>query len=571
MTRLLDATLDVAVASFAVWTVVHALALAGLPLGVGLGVWVAGTPVLVWWRSRGRWLAATPDPAPGPALVGLAACVGAAVLSAVVVRADLDDAFYMVRATWTADHGAVPTGDFLFTEGLWPAVYYPGPDFSSLDALHGALAWASGAAAGSVAYRWFVPVAAFGAVWALWRLLRTWQARRPAAGLLLAGVMLLWGGYAHASFGNMSVARIWQGKVVFVALLVPYLWTALVSVWAPDRRQVRSALVVVAVASTAGVGLTQTAVFVVPLVAVAGAGVLLVRREVVAAVVLVVAASVVPVASGLAVVFSAGEPGGFERNLLTPWTVVVANLAVGAVVVGAGLAVGAGARWPAVAVLARGQRALAVAVLVAAVFTVPPLFTAVEKVIGGDSISWRVAWVLPVPALVGLLASLPVPRLGWLPAFGVAVVLVVAGLPLWSPANGAYIAPGAWKVRDPVDLEVAQWVVDQRPGTFLAANYLVATVGILSSAPRPVASRPEWTAQLGGLDDARADQRALLQQFADSPDRSAEVLDEARAALDDLDVTVACVAWADDLSRELFETSGFVPGLSAGPWTCWTR
>ncbi|MCL2090410.1 MAG: DUF6077 domain-containing protein [Micrococcales bacterium] len=588
LTRLLDAGLDTAVASFALWTVVHALALVGLPLGTALAVWGLGTVLVAWWRARGPWLASGAEPARGPALVALAVSAGGAALSTVLVRPDLDDAFYMARATWTADHGAVPTSDFLFGDGSWPAVYYVDPDFSALDSLQGGIAWASGTAAGSVAYRWFVPLATFAAVWALWRLLRAWQVRRPATGLVLALVMLLWGGYAHASFGNLFLGRIWQGKVVFVSLLVPCLWTVFASLWArtddpSDRRQVRSALVVLAVCGTAAVGLSQTAVFVVPLAAVAAAVPLVVRRRFRLAGVLVASASVVPVASGLAVFFSpGGGESGWQRDITTPWTMVVASLPVGAVVLAAGLVVLVGGRWPKVAVLtaADQQRALALAVVVAALFTLPPLFGLVEVVVGGDAIGWRVAWVLPVPALVGLLASLPPPRQATgvpaltaiVPTVAAATVLVVAGLPLWSPTNAARFGPvGAWKV-EPVDLEVARWIVAQRPGTFLAGNRLAAATSVVSSEPRPVGNRLDYMESLHQVDGARAEQRIVLQEFADGPHgRSREALPAAGQALDDLDVSLACVAWDDDLTQELFETAGFTSAVTVGPWGCWVR
>lgn len=577
LTRLLDAVLDVAVASFAVWTVVHALLLAGLPLAVGLVVWGLSTLVVAWWRSRGAWLASVPEPARSPALVALVVASGVAVLSTVLVRPDWDDVFYVGRATWTADHGAVPTGDFLFSDGQWPAVYYVMPDFTALDALQGGLAWATGTAAGSVVYRWFVPAAAFATVWALWRLLRTWRARRPLVGLLLALVMLLWGGYAHATFGNLSLVRIWQGKAVFVCVLVPFLWSVLATVWdaADDRRAVRSGLVVAAACGVAGVGLSQTAVFVVPLTAVAAAVPLLVRRQLWLAVALVSAASAAPVAAGLTAYLA---PGGvdnvWQAGLTTPWSVVVASLPVGAVVLVAGLVLVAGWRWPAVRALpGDGQRCLAVAVVVGALCTVPPLFRLVETATGGDVIAYRVAWVLPVPALVGLLGSLPGRWLASGTAVGAAVVLVVVGLPLWSPDNSARIdRVGAWKVRDPVDLDVARWIVDQQPRTYLAGNWLAATTAVVSSGPRPVGNRLDYLEHLSQVDGARADQRILLQKFADGPGgRSREALPAARQALDDLDVALACVAWDDNLTRELFETAGFAPALTAGPWGCWVR
>ena len=476
----------------------------------------------------------------------------------------------------------------MFGDGQWPMAYYVVPDFTALDAWQGGVAWVTGVSAGSVAYRGFVPVAAAAMVWALWRLLRGWGARRPVVGLGLGLVVLVWGGYAHATFGNLSLVRIWQGKAVFVSVLVPLLWAVLAGVWrgGGDRRAVRRVLFVVAACGVAGVGLTQAAVFVVPLVAVAGAVPVLVRRRWRLAVVLVAAASAAPVASGLAVA-ATGDAGGtnswmnsWENGLITPWGVVVGSVPVGVVVLAAVAVLVAGWRWPTVRSLVdhddrpvARQRSLAIAVLAGVLFTLPPLFAVVQLAIGGDAIAFRVAWVLPVPALVGLLASLPGRAVASGTALVATAVLVVAGLPLWSPANSArFERPGAWKVRDPVDLYVARWIVEQDPGTYLAGNWLAGATVVVSSGPRPVGTRMDYLEQMSQVDGARSDQRILLQEFADGAGgRSAEVLAPACQALGDLDVELACVAWPDDLSVDLFTSAGFEQALTAGPWGCWVR
>ncbi|MCL2467066.1 MAG: hypothetical protein FWF02_12560, partial [Micrococcales bacterium] len=322
------------------------------------------------------------------------------------------------------------------------------------------------------------------------------------------------------------------------------------------------------------------AVFVVPLVAVAGAVPVLVRRRWRLAVVLVAAASAAPVASGLTVslVGETRDPATGSDGLITPWGVVVGSVPVGVVVLAAVAVLVAGWRWPVLRVLCddgplAGQRSLVLAVLAGALFTLPPLFAVVQLAIGGDTIAYRVAWVLPVPALVGLLASLPGRAVASLSALVTAAVLVVAGLPLWSPANSARIErPGGWKVRDPVDLYAARWIVEQDPGTYLAGNWLAGATAVASSGPRPIGNRLDYLEKMSQVDGARSDQRILLQEFADGPGgRSAEVLAPARRALDDLDVELACVAWDDDLSVELFTSAGFEQALTAGPWGCWVR
>ena len=583
--RVLDGTLDVAVASFAVWTVLKALAMWRLPLPAALVVWGLATLALAVWRARAHWVGA-PDETGGAqtwAAAAIAACLAA--LSSIIARPDYDDGFYVVQSTWIADHGAIPHGDFIFTNGQLPALYYVRPDFAALSSLHGALGWAFGIPGPDVAYRWYVPVATFGASWATWRLLRAWRVRRPLSSLLLTTVFLLFGGYAVATWGNMHLVRMWQGKATFVSLLVPLLWAAFAAACdlAPGARgrEWRRVLGWLVVLSTAGVGLTQTAVFVVPLAAGVAALAIAARRRPLAAAQLVAATSIVPLASGLVVALSpsGGANNAYVTGAQWAWGKVVANWPVAGVLIAAALVVIVGAlrNGAATVMPADRQRAIALGLVGGLVLTVPPVFAIVERLTGGDTISYRVAWLLPVPAMAGLLASLPAPRplrLGVPAGIAAALVLALAGQPIWSAADGTrFTRPGAWKVRDEVDLSVARWIAAQHPsGRYLAGNWLAMATGMVTSTIRPVASRTDYLEPFANVSGAQADERLVLQQIADSADnRTADRFDPALAALDDLQVDVACVAWDDDYTQRLFTTAGFTRGITEGPWGCWLR
>jgi hypothetical protein len=207
---------------------------------------------------------------------------------------------------------------------------------------------------------------------------------------------------------------------------------------------------------------------------------------------------------------------------------------------------------------------------------VPPVYPVLTALTGGDAIAYRIAWVLPVPALVGLVASLPSRRWGLpvLPATALAVVAVlVAGQPLWSASNGASLGrPGTWKVRDQSDLAAARWIVEQDPqGRYLAANWVAMMTGVLTSELRPVGTRMDYVRSLEGVPGAQADERVLLQGVADG-DTTLRVPDNlpiVEGALDDLDVSAACVAWSDAFTAEVF--ADWRPGFTSGPWTCWSR
>ena len=579
---ILDGTLDVAVGSVAAWTLIHAAMLAGLPLQVGFVLWAVVTAAAVALRVSRPWVRRPVPAGRAGTLLAMLLAAGAAGLASVMSRGEGDDAWYVVRSTWVADRGVVRDQDLLFSDGSWPATLGPVPNLSSIETLLGAVARYTGLPAGDVVYRYFVPLAAFAAVWALWGAYLAWGARRPALSLMLASTFLVLGGYDAGTFGNMHLGRIWQGKAVLVAVLVPYVYGVLVTAIrgrGGPGPSLRGTALFLGVVGVAAVGLSSTAVFVVPLIAISALPVLLWRREWTRCAT-VLALGVGPLAAGLVTVLSPvgarNETGGSRG---APWVSALADGRVAIVAVLAALVVILGvvapAWWGTVSPSLQG--ALVGVLGVGLLVSVEPFYLIVTAVTGGDAIAHRLAWVLPLPALVGLIASLPVRRLG-VPLVPVAAVtiglLLVSGTPLWSPDNGVHLArPGSWKVRAPEDLVAARWVVDQEPeGRYLAANWVTFLVGTISSEPRPVGTRLNYLATIEDLPDSQYEARLVLQSVANGADaRTPENRDPAIEALDALDVSVACVAWNDAFTDDVFGTAGFEVGFALGPWTCWSR
>ena len=575
----LDGALDVVVAALAVWTLLAWLMVVGLPLAVGW-LWPVLVAGLIWLRSRGAWY---PVPAvsalQGWAAVGLATATAA--LASMVSRPDGDDAYYVIRSTWVADRGALPDGDMIFSDGQWPATFGPDPNLTSLETLFGVVARVTGLATGDVVYRWFVPVAAFLAVWALHVLLRVWQARRPTASTVLALVFLVMGGYAGSTWGNVHLARIWQGKIVLVAVLVPLLHAVLTALLSKRGGTTRPGLLMLLALGLAGAGVSTTAVFILPLVTVAvGSAVLVLHRRWSDVVLAVVATAAGPAVMGIWTILSpagAGNEPGRSTGWLwlrilgsSGWVATLVVLAAVLVVVGA-----LRPRWASADPTA--LRILAGALVVGFLFTVPPLYPVLTALMGGDAIAHRLAWVLPVPAVIGLLASLPARRWGLpvVPAVaGALAVILGVGQPLWAASNMAHLGQlGTWKVRDQADLAAARWIVEQQPqGRYLAASWVAMMTGVLTSELRPVGTRMDYVASLDEIPGSQVDERVLLQGVADGVEsRLPENREPALAALDALDVEVACVAWDDAFTQDLFGTAGYVPAYAVGPWTCWDR
>ena len=109
------------------------------------------------------------------------------------------------------------------------------------------------------------PLATVLAVLALWRLLRVWEVPMPALALSTALVFLLVAACdERRTVGEFFVTRLWQGKAVFVAVLVPLLFALLCSY---AEQPARRTLVLLFAAGVAAVGLTTSAIFVVPVIA----------------------------------------------------------------------------------------------------------------------------------------------------------------------------------------------------------------------------------------------------------------------------------------------------------------
>ena len=588
----LDALLDIGVAGLAWWALLYAAMCRGLPLDRATALWFGGIAVLAALRSRGRWYPETVRaPSPWQTAGALALTAATSLLASVVVRGEWDDASYVVRTTWVAEHGAPAFRDMIFSNGIWPATPSQEWYVASIETLLGALAHVTGAVPGDVVYEYTVVIATGAAVWASWLLLRAWGARRPLLSLFLTLLFLVMGGFATKSFGNFYLARIWQGKVMFVAVLMPYLYAVLAALsslrWTGGPRVRAAGAGTLLGVGSAAIALSTTAVFVLPLAAAAGLLPLLARRgRRVDAILFLTATSVGPLIGGVATLL-APHGGGrvFAASSQWLWSDVLGGnlppregglVAVAVVLSAALVAMGlALPRWFATTERTAQYIALS-SVVVGLLVSFPPLYPILTSVMGGDEVAYRLAWIVPVPILVGLVASLPALRRG-MPAVAtsalVVTCLVAGGVPLWSSTNSAHLAPpGAWKVRSPDDLAAAQWIVSMNPtGPYLAPNWVTFATGALTSRLHAVGTRSDYMLALEGVAEAHLKDRLLLQRIVDKGIRNPTATPDALRALKELKVTVMCVLWNDAMTADLAARAGYVKGFSRGPWTCFRK
>ena len=442
-------------------------------------------------------------------IAAAAAGVGFATMSLFLSRPNGDDVFYVNRATATAQLDRIPVFDVIFTAERVGRAGGTGVPLEAFAALQGAAARFADLHAASVAYYVTPPLMTFFATWALWRLVREWAPRVVILCFGLGCVFWLWSAQFDLSPGNFFATRMWQGKVVFAAWLVPTLYVYLTR-WVA-RSDARTALLLLA-GAVAAIGMTGSAAFVVPLVFGAAALPLLARGEW-RRVLFLVAAAAIPAVAGLVASRGVPLPSRFPAGHATDWY-YHAVFGVGGVAVVAALAVWS-APW-----LARRGPAASITTAIAAVTALllaPSALDALNEALGlgGTRTLRRVFWAVPFPAVVGLLAAVPVravaahvaqrvtvPRrlsrlAAVVPAAIVAAVLVAVGDPLWRWEHGTYwTSRPTWKT-GATGLHVARAILARYdgPGPILAERPVMKAITILTVQPKTVNPR-HWYARL---------------------------------------------------------------------------
>lgn len=372
---------------------------------------------------------ATAVPGDGPRLAETLAVLlsgaGLAAFSVFIVRPDPDDVFYLNKTAWTADHGTIASRDTIFTDQQVSAIRGPGVPASSIETFQGAVAHVFHLTGGTATYILTPPVAVFLTIWAIWRLIRHWAPRRQFLCFAVAVLYLMWDALNPEGLGEFFIDRIAHGKSIFVSMMVPLVFLYL-SRWARTGGRREAALLLTA--GIAAVGLTSSATFLMPLLcAGAAAALLLLRRPRLALGCLL--ACVYPVVVGLVVHFSYSS---VDPNLASYTGEAALRYvfqprwygAVGWIATFAGF-------W-----LIRSVPARAVAIGASAallVLAAPGVFAAMNDLTGAGAVVWRAMWLVPIPVLVGLLASVPLPRevrwLAPLPAAALIALILAAGVP----------------------------------------------------------------------------------------------------------------------------------------------
>jgi hypothetical protein len=526
----------------------------------------------------------------------LVVALGVSVASLFIHLADTDDPYYLNRAVWVAEHGNAALRDTMFSPEVFNSPYGGGVPIASIEALFGVIAHMTGTLAGTVTYLVATPVASALAVWALWRLARAWAPRRAFLVFLGAVVFLLLSG--DSMLGNFWIVRIWQGKVIAVAFLIPLIWACLTDLHeARTARERRWTTFLLLAAGVSLAGLTPTAVIWGPVLlgAVLLAALVLRSRPLAVG---GVAVAVGPLVAGAVVVLFSTGVGGAEpvaRTAEDSFRFVLGDVGpmVALVLVVLALA----------PLLARRGAPAALAGFSAlgsvAAFS-PGVLPLVNAVTGSGPILWRFLYCAPIPILVGLLLSLPVPRLGTSPGparsddtagsttgsaaerlvpVAGAVVLVLAlvagGRPIWShTGHGGPVSVSdrpQWKL-DVGALQDVRLLARRGPeGDVLLPPTRMKVLSMYTTDFFPLVPRDWFIRQIHEPKKDRKARKLLYDvAAAEAPLPSPQKVDDALARLD---VTLACTGRSPRRAKvvDLYAAAGYTKVEQVGTMACTTR
>lgn len=496
-----------------------------------------------------------------------------AVLSTITLRPNPDDLYYVNLSQWVVDHGQFPLRDTIFSDEIFPMASWP--PVASYDALVGTIARLVGVQAASVVYIAVPPVATFLSVLALWRLLRVWQVRLVSLALSISLVFLLFDGASgYASPGNLFLTRLWQGKVILLCLLVPLL---LVYALRYVKRPSRSHAAWMFAGGVAAVGLSTSAMFLVPLIAVAGVAPLGFHRTRPLLVGFAAMASY-PLAAIVVTLASDGhsaddfdsrnlyrfDPEWFGHQIFLDGA--LALVAVSSVLLGGFLV---------------PNRAARVTTGLLTLFTgltfIPGLTRLSYDLVGLGPTLWRVSWGASIAALVGVvgatLAERPTRRsLRLALPLAVVGVLVVFGLPITSERDGVAVAwPPHWQRSSESITAANQALAVLQPGDLiLAPQDLAITIDVMTTRVKTVAPRDYFMDYLRSEPGFHFDSRLLVTQFANLDEGESFDRAAVAAALELLGVDEVCLPVEAEQQISFLLGQGYRLGPTTASYSCVT-
>ncbi|MGC4767531.1 DUF6077 domain-containing protein [Micromonospora sp. DT44] len=552
-------------------------------IGAGIPWWIPGgfgalAAVGGLYLARRRWLGTPAGAAPAAAATPLSSAyaVIVAVLAAVsglfFARNSVDDAFFVGKSVWVAERDQVPLRDFLFTDGVAPAMNSQ-PPVPSIEVFYGAFAHVFGLHAASATWYVVMPVMSVLAVLALWRLVQRWAPRRAVLAFTVSVAYLYLVAGQDAALGTFHLTRLHQGKTMFVAAVVPLMWVYL-SEWFDSRS--RRGLVLIAALSIVATGLSTTAAIVLPLLVGGAAFAMMVVGRWRDALLAGAAALIYPIGATIWSRLNAGPitenaaAAFYDAEITYRRTILFGVLGV----------IGGLALWLGSLVTRRRTPQLLVAgsTLAMSVLLFPGVLEVINSLTGIGVVLWRLPWMFALPAVIGILCTVELPRVRVFGSVAIAAALIACfallGTPMWSPKS--YVAvheEPVWKLPQQRKT-IVFWMtrLDRPDGVVLAPSTLMHTAPMVTSRMRVVSPNDRYLPDYG-VDTPFVQDRLKLVALANGKADLAPV-PELAGAIERLDVTTICVYSSNQVARDLAPQLGFVQFATRkrpGAMTCFRR
>ena len=447
-----------------------------------------------------------------------------AFLSLIMVRPDQDDVFLVNKSTWVAEHSEeLPERDTIFSDNSLPSQRPAGVQ-TSIGSLIGAVSAHTPIKAAALTYFVWGPLIAALGVLSTWRLLRGLGARSPALATWAGTAFLIVDGEMHASFGNFFVGRSWQGKTVLLLLIIPMLWHHGAN-W--GRTGSRKSLYIATLAGLAGVGLSSSAAFLVPAVAFTAVVVTSVEQQEPRRLLQSSIISTPAVLAGFYTIFS--EPQKIEtavgfiasispKELLDSGTepIEILRMVFNQGPIALIILICVLTSW--MTVKNRSARLVLIAgpIVVFLGFFTPGILDVMNEIGDADAVAWRTLWILPVPAMVGLV--LTAQRAGIRGAPVIASTILVAtfltfGTSILSSENrGAELVwPPTYDLPQPEQQSASRLIDITEPGgTVSGPENLDFSVSVMTTKVRSVNPRSAYLNGRHVNEEFRADERFVL-------------------------------------------------------------
>jgi hypothetical protein len=507
----------------------------------------------------------------------------AALLTLAISRSDLDDAYYVAVAAFGASHphAALLANDPMYGEPGW-TLPFPSYRFSAYEPLAALLARALGIPAMDVMYRVLPPIAAIYVVAAIFYCSRQLLPRRWLASGICTLLLMILLGETHQGAANFGFVRLFQGKAIFLSVMVPVIY-GLCFRYASDEGRKRD-LALLALAMVGSIGLSNFAILCAPLtvvIAAISAAPPFSRKNIwrcfnMAAISLLA----LPYLVFVMVQSHAGEAlAGFaQESPHTVWLHVYGSTQqyfIAALLLSAPIfALNPTTRW---------RLALPPFILFA-VFLNPWLAPYISTYITSPPVYWRVTWIFPALIYLGagicLIANATIDRNKTFPATAILLLcLFVFGamsVPLNAvrPANFVKWDFAGRKV-DPTQMAIAQQAMDlnQNHGRVLAPDEISGLMTMYESHPKLVNVRMFYLDLFASqMPPIEYEERKMLSALVVGQSASGPA--ELESALNKLDVTT--VVMADNrpdypLAQTALKATGFSERNASGPYITWTR